>query len=90
MGDELLLRDPISPPRRYSVDDAKSALEWQGPHLRVRLDGREVSHVCAYDCAAGWIDRLVTDEQGQFKVDAEGRAVECETLRGNVAVEWND
>ena len=90
MVDELLLCDPISPPRRYSVVLASSAPEWQSPRLRIYLDGAEVSHVSEYDCDAGTVERLVTDEQGRFKVDAEGRAVERELMRGNVTVEWND
>jgi hypothetical protein len=88
--DELLLDNPVSPPRRYSVD-AYDAPNFLGPRLSIFLNGVEQKDVVAYDCGAGTVLRNKLDAEGRAQIDpSKPGEVWRETVCGTVTVEWKD
>lgn len=58
-----------------------------GTGLKVFLGGIEISHVVTADEERRELVRLVTDERGQLRLNAERDGAERETLRGDVRIE---
>lgn len=74
-------------PPRYDVNDP--GYRWEvGRHLRVMLDGVEVSDVVAYDIAARTITRHAKDATGTVYIDHATERLAVETLVGAVTVDW--
>lgn len=80
------------PPIHLSVDElAKgiAGITWEeARRIRVWLDGMEVKQVMAYDCEAGWVERLELDCCGRMIVRDDRVAIE--RVRGTVAAEYRE
>jgi hypothetical protein len=89
-------RDPAprpslaAPPVRLSVEDFErgvAPVDWSDANrIRIMLDGVEMRDVTAYDCEAGWIERLRRDRQRELVIKDE--KLERERVQGAVTVEY--
>lgn len=70
-------------PRRLSVADHHP----YASRIAVRVNGIEQTHVIAYDCDAGWVERYETMADGSKMgvVSHDARKFMRETVRGDVA-----
>lgn len=85
----MLLRDAVTPPRRYSIE-SWNAPEFLGPRLRIFLDGVEQKEVVEYDCDKGIVLKNKLGADGQTMLNAKRDEIVRETVTGNVTVEWRD
>ena len=76
-------------PRQYGVGMACFDPEI-GRRIRVKVDGRPVSMVIAYDLDAGQVLRCKTDAEGQPVLDVERDVIERELLTGTVTATLDD
>lgn len=68
-------------PRRLSVDDNHPCAS----KVRVSINGIDVTHVIAYDCDEGWIERYETCAlTGMAVLSSDRSRAMTETLRGSV------
>lgn len=68
-------------PRRLSVEDHHPCAQ----HVRVSINGIDVTHVIAYDCDAGWIKRYENSPfDGKPVISKIKDEYMIETLRGSV------
>lgn len=69
-------------PRRLSVEDHHP----YAPRIAVRVNGIEQTHVIAYDCDAGWVERYETMADGsKMGILSHDRSKFMrETVRGDV------
>lgn len=89
---EVLINGPIVKPRcRHSVDGAppiaydvndKEFDHDVGARLRVRLDGKKIDSVIAYDVEAGWVEHRSKGLEESWSVRKRST--------GTVTVKWRD
>ena len=74
-------------PRHLTLEDLRGGFQHLAGRLDIFLDGELMHRVTRYDIDKGEIDRLMTDEAGDFVLNEARDAVKIETLHGNVAVQ---
>jgi hypothetical protein len=78
-----MVRD-TEPPRRLSVADISTNPACR--QVEITLNGEHQTDVIAYDADAGWAERYVRDERGQYVV--KGDLLATERVAGVVEVHW--